>query len=78
MSCYASDAVKQMQESWNSRRDFALAPGPEIIPGYRLDIIVSPDGQSYSIALHDQKEGASLFSLFSDQTGIIYLGAPLQ
>jgi hypothetical protein len=52
--------------------------GPEIIPGYRLDLIVSPDGNSFMVALHDRKEGDGLFSVFSDQTGIIYLGAPLQ
>jgi hypothetical protein len=55
-----------------------LSPGPEIIPGYRLDLLVSTDGNSFMVALHDTKEGDGLFSVFSDQTGIIYLGAPLQ
>jgi hypothetical protein len=48
------------------------------IPGYRVDLIVSPDGQSYSLAVHDQQEGHGLFSVFSDQVGIIYLAEPLQ
>jgi hypothetical protein len=59
-------------------KDLQLSAGREVIPGYRLDLIVSPDGQSYSIALHDKKEGDGLFSVFSDSTGIIYWGAPLQ
>jgi len=31
-----------------------------------------------SIALHDTRHGGGLFSVFSDQSGIIYLGAPMQ
>ncbi len=48
------------------------------IHGYRVDLIVSPDGQAYSLAVHDQQEGHGLFSVFSDQVGIIYLAEPLQ
>jgi hypothetical protein len=66
---YGSGLLNQLQVS---------GEGPEIIPGYRLDLIVSPDGNSFMVALHDRKEGDGLFSVFSDQTGIIYLGAPLQ
>lgn len=55
-----------------------VSPGPEVIPGFRLDMLVSPDGESFSLALHDTKDGDGLFSVFSDQSGIIYLGAPLQ
>lgn len=75
---YASGVITGIQERWAMAKNIELSAGPEIIPGYRLDILVSPDGQSYSIALHDKKEGDHLFSLFSDQTGIIYWGAPLQ
>jgi hypothetical protein len=48
------------------------------IDGYRVDLIVATDGMSYSFAVHDQREGHRLFSVFSDQTGIIYWGEPLQ
>ncbi len=54
-----------------------FSPGPEVMPGYRLDLLVSVDGQSYSLALHDTREGDGLFSVFSDQSGIIYLGSSL-
>lgn len=75
---YQSGILKPMQEGWATMKDLQLSDGPEIIPGYHLDLLVAADGQSYSIALHDKKEGDRLFSVFSDQTGIIYLGAPLQ
>ena len=48
------------------------------MPGDRLDLLVSVDGQSYSLALHDTRDGDGLFSLFSDQSGIIYSGSALQ
>jgi hypothetical protein len=40
-------------------------------------LLVSADGKSYSVALHDTSEGDGLFSVFSDQNGIIFLGSPL-
>jgi hypothetical protein len=57
-------------------KDLQVSPGPEIIPGYRLDLLASPDGKSFMLALHDTKDGDGLFSVFSDQSGIIFLGAP--
>jgi hypothetical protein len=65
---YSSGLVKELQ----------VSPGSEVISGYHLDLLASPDGQSFMIALHDKKDGDGLFSVFSDQTGIIFLGAPPQ
>jgi hypothetical protein len=59
-------------------KDLQVSSGPEVIPGYRLDLLASPDGKSFMLALHDKKDGDGLFSVFSDQTGIIFLGAPPQ
>lgn len=65
---YDSGLVKELQ----------VSSGPEIIPGYHLDLLASPDGKSFMVALHDKKDGDGLFSVFSDQSGIIFLGAPPQ
>ena len=59
-------------------KDLQVSPGPEVIPGYHLDLLASPDGKSFMLALHDKKDGDGLFSVFSDQSGIIFLGAPPQ
>lgn len=59
-------------------KDLQVSAGPEVIPGYRLDLLASQDGKSFIIALHDTKDGDGLFSVFSDQSGIIFLGAPPQ
>jgi hypothetical protein len=58
-------------------KDLQVSAGPEVMPGYRLDLLVSADGKSYSVALHDTRDGDGLFSVFSDQNGIIFLGSPL-
>jgi hypothetical protein len=54
-----------------------VSSGPEVIPGHRLDLIVSSDGQSYSLALHNMADGDGLWSVFSDQNGIIFTGSPI-
>lgn len=59
-------------------KDLQVSPGPEVIPGDHLDLLASPDGKSFMLALHDKKDGDGLFSVFSDQSGIIFLGAPPQ
>jgi hypothetical protein len=71
-----SDAVRNSLQ-WGMVKDLQVSAGPEVMPGYRLDLLVSLDGKSYSLALHDTRDGDGLFSVFSDQSGIIFLGSPL-
>jgi hypothetical protein len=73
-----SGALKTVQGEWAMVKDLQVSEGPEVMPGYRLDLLVSADGKSYSLALHDTKNGDGLFSVFSDQNGIIFLGSALQ
>lgn len=54
-----------------------ISAGPEVMQGYHLDLLVSADGQSYSLALHDTRKGDGLFSVFSDQNGLIFVGSPI-
>jgi hypothetical protein len=56
-------------------KDLQVSASPEVMQGYRLDLLVSADGESYSLALHDTKKDDGLFSVFSDQNGIIFLGS---
>jgi hypothetical protein len=75
---YESGVLKAVQAQWALVKGIQFSRGPEAIPGHRLDLLVSSDGALYSLALHDTKEGDSLFSVFSDQSGLIFLGSPLQ
>jgi hypothetical protein len=73
-----SGALKAVQGQMTMVKDLQVSAGPKVMEGYRLDLLVSADGKSYSVALHDTRDGDGLFSLFSDQNGIIFLGSPLQ
>ena len=73
-----SGALKTVQGQWTMVKDLQVSASPEVMQGYRLDLLVSADGKSYSLALHDTKNDDGLFSVFSDQNGIIFLGSPLQ
>lgn len=73
-----SGAVKAVQSRWAEVKDLPISDGQEIMPGWHLDLLVSCDGKSWSIALHDKRDGHGLFSVFSDASGIIFFGAPLQ
>lgn len=75
---YRSGVVKTAQDRWSIVRSLQVSTSPEVIPGYRLDLIVAPDGKTFSVALHDTMPADGMFTVFSDQTGIIYLGAPIQ
>jgi hypothetical protein len=73
-----SGVLKTVQGVMPMTKSLQVSAGPEVMLGYRLDLLVSVDGKSYSLALHDTRDGDGLFSLFSDQNGIIFLGSPLQ
>ena len=75
---YRSGVLKTVQDQWPMVKDLQASASTDLMPGYHLDLLVSADGKSYSIALHDKRDGDGLFSLFSDQNGIIFSGSPLQ
>ena len=75
---YDSRALWVAQSSEDEWRRIAFANGPEAIPGYRLNLVVSADGARYSISLRDIGSNGCGLSLYSDQNGPIYEGAPLE
>jgi hypothetical protein len=75
---FKSGILKTVQDQWAMVKDLQVSASPEVMQGYHLDLLVSADGKSYSVALHDTRDGDGLFSVFSDQNGMIFLGSPLQ
>jgi TonB family protein len=49
----------------------SLAPGPEIVPGLELRLVVSADGKHYNLWL-GQKDVMCGFAFYSDERGVIY------
>jgi hypothetical protein len=74
---YNSGAVEDAQKHSTQWGDVSISAGPEVISSHRLGLLVSPDGTSYSVSLHDTQSAPCGFSLFSDESGLIYQGAAL-
>ena len=55
----------------------SLSPGPEIVPGLELRLIISPDGKHYNLWLGQKQAGDCPFAFYSDERGVIYEGASL-
>ena len=72
---YASGILDEMRQSTPDVSSLLSADG---VQGYKFALIVSPDGKSYELALHDAKPQGDGFSVFTDQSGLIYTGSPLQ
>jgi hypothetical protein len=71
---YAAGDVTNLLQTWPKIRDLSIAPGTEVIPGYRLTLLVADEGMAYSISLHDMRTHGCGLSVFSDQSGLIYQG----
>lgn len=71
---YASGAVTNLQQTWPRMKDLSIASGPEVIPGFRLTLLVDNDRSAYSLSLHEMKSHGCGLSVFSDQSGLIYEG----
>lgn len=51
-----------------------ISAGPEVVPGWNLNLIASADRRSYEFALRNVDDKACRFSFFSDESGLIYQG----
>lgn len=69
---YQSGAVAA--EARSEASGLAFAPGPEVVPGWFLVIVVSRDGKSYQLSLWNVDDKQCRFSFFSDASGLIYQG----
>jgi hypothetical protein len=49
-----------------------IIAGSQVIPGCFLNLLVSRDAASYSVSLHEAGSNDCAFSIFSDQSGLIY------
>jgi hypothetical protein len=71
---FGSGIIANMQQQYEQQfGGFKLGEDREALPGRNLDILISGDGQKYSLALHDTIQG---ISVFSDQNGVIYTAEP--
>jgi hypothetical protein len=71
---YGSNAVKDLLQTWPKIDELSIAPSDEVIPGFRLTLLVGEEGAAYSVTLREMKGNGCGISVFSDQSGLIYEG----
>lgn len=71
---YGSSAVRNLLQTWPKINELSIAPSDEVIPGFRLSLLVGEEGGAYSVALREMKGNGCGISVFSDQSGLIYEG----
>ena len=70
---------KQAQGQFSGGRfsrvsELSFSPGPEIVPGLELRLVVSPDGSHYNLWIGQKRSVQCGFAFFSDERGVIYEG----
>ena len=71
---YASGVVTNLAQTWPKMRELSISSGTEVIPGFRLTLLVAEEGAAYSLSLHEMQSHGCGLSVFSDQSGLIYQG----
>lgn len=61
------------QKRWQSLQ---VSAGPEVIPGWKLKLVASADGEHFEVSLQNIADKCG-FSFFSDEHGVIYQGGAI-
>jgi hypothetical protein len=69
-----ASCFKEAQRRFSQASELSFSPGPEIVAGLELRLVVSPDGRHYNLWLGQKQEDRCGFAFFSDERGLIYEG----
>jgi hypothetical protein len=68
---FTSSGTKWAPESMPTVRNAMFGPGPEIVPGWKLRLTISKDGNAYSLLLEDANDPKCRYAIVSDESGLI-------
>ena len=68
---FTDAGTKWAPESVPTVKHAMYGPGPEIVPGWKLRLIISKDGKTYSLLLEDANDPKCHYAVVSDDRGII-------
>lgn len=68
---FTDTGTKWAPESVPTVKHAMYGPGPEIVPGWKLRLILSKDGKAYSLLLEDANDPKCHYAVVSDERGII-------
>jgi len=71
---FTDSGTKWAPESVPTVSHAMYGSGPEIVPGWKLRLIVSKDASSYDLVLEDVNDPKCSYAVFSDDRGLIRQG----
>jgi len=71
---FTETGTKWAPESIPTVSHAMYGPGPEIVPGWKLRLILSKDATSYDLSLEDVSDPKCSYAVFSDDRGLIRQG----
>jgi len=71
---FTNTGTKWASESMPTVAHALYGTEPEIVPGWKLRLILSKDATSYSLSLEDVNDPKCSFTVFSDDRGLIHQG----
>jgi hypothetical protein len=78
---FTDSGTKWASESIPTVSHAMYGPGPEIVPGWKLRLTLSKDGNAYALLLEDVNDPKCGYAIVSDERGVIRqskaIGCPL-
>jgi hypothetical protein len=71
---FSETGTKWSSESFPTVAHAMYGSGPEIVPGWKLRLQVSKDGNAYDVTLQDATDPKCNFAFFSNERGLISQG----
>ena len=71
---FSENGTKWASESVPTVAHAMYGPGPEIVPGWKLRLHLSKDGNAYDLLLEDVTDPKCSFAIISDERGLIREG----
>src|SRR5487761_323132 len=68
---FAANAMKWAAMNDPQLAGVHLSPGPEILPGWKLRLILSGDGKQYDVQLEDTTDRKCAYAAITDEHGMI-------
>jgi hypothetical protein len=75
---FTDTGTKWAPESFPTVAHAMYGPGPEIVPGWKLRLILSKDGTAYDLLLEDVTDPKCSYTVFSDERGRVRQGKSVE
>ena len=75
---FSDRGTKWASESFPTVAHAMYGPGPEIVPGWKLRLTLSKDGNAYDLLLEDVTDPKCSFAVFTDDRGRIRQGQAIE